>query len=233
MRYAVGYARYFKLPHNQIKTLLYASILHDIGKFAIPKKILQKKGSLTEKEYARIKKHPALGYYITKNIVFFKTESEIIRQHHERLDGKGYPYGLKANEINSLSRILSVCDAYDAMTSNRIYRNKIGHADAIVQLQLNAGTQFDYEIVENFCKYINEKIAARQLPTTMQGREEMHMKNNTSDLETIKNTMEDLRKQLDSLTCNTQWGNLPDDIINLSQDLDKVICDYYKYFSKK
>ncbi|TDT61928.1 HD domain-containing protein [Fonticella tunisiensis] len=158
MRLAYGYAKYYDLPGHEIKILKYASLLHDIGKLAIPKRILSKNERLDDDEYRKIKKHPHIGYLITKYILHMKDEACIIRKHHERIDGKGYPFGLKSAEIDELSKIISICDAFDAMTTNRVYRKKSNLHDALVELSAHAGTQFDKTILLNFFKYINSKF---------------------------------------------------------------------------
>ncbi|MDI6605514.1 MAG: HD domain-containing protein [Thermoanaerobacteraceae bacterium] len=159
MKLAVGYARYYSLSDYTTNTLKYSAILHDVGKLAISKKILSKTTKLDDKEYKKIKCHPYISYLIVKYMLNLKNEANIIRSHHERIDGKGYPDGLNGSKINDLSKILAVCDAFDAMTSNRVYRKKLSYKEAIDELKTNAGTQFDNKIVSNFCEYINSKKA--------------------------------------------------------------------------
>lgn len=110
------------LNNERLKQLEFACILHDIGKIAIPKMILNKTSPLTDQEFLMIKQHPTIGYDILKEIHFLEDANRIILQHHERIDGKGYPYGLTAKDLLLESRILSVADAYDAMSSQRVYR---------------------------------------------------------------------------------------------------------------
>ena len=149
-RLSVRTAQSMNLTPGEIECLEISSILHDIGKIAIPDNILLKPGSLTDEEYDTIKTHPEIGENILKSIKLFETERKIVRHHHERWDGKGYPDGLSGKEIPLLSRILSVADAYDAMTSDRPYRKGLPVEKAIGELRRNTGTQFDKEIVDAF-----------------------------------------------------------------------------------
>lgn len=132
-----------------------AAILHDVGKVGIPYHILNKPGRLDEMEYELVKKHPEIGSRIISNIEFLKNASDIILQHHERFDGKGYPLGLEGSEILIAARILNIVDAYDAMTSARSYRNTpMTMEEAIAELQLNKGVQFDPLLTEAFVRII-------------------------------------------------------------------------------
>jgi HAMP domain-containing protein/HD superfamily phosphohydrolase YqeK len=139
------------LNEQQLKNLEFACLLHDIGKLGIPSSILTKETSLTKEEFDKIKRHPEMGYIILKGIDFLTQARDIIIQHHERIDGKGYPYGIKGEEIGLLAKILSVADAYDAMTSSRYYRKiPLTHIEAMEQLETCKGTQFDIDVVEFF-----------------------------------------------------------------------------------
>jgi HD-GYP domain-containing protein (c-di-GMP phosphodiesterase class II) len=144
------------LDQNKIEDLKLAASLHDIGKIGISDEILNKKGPLTEKEYEIIKKHPLTGAYAIRNIGRLKSIYKIILYHHERYDGKGYPFGLKGNEIPLCSRILSVMDAYDAMTSDRPYRKAMPMDEAIKIIKSEKGKQFDPEVVDAFTSYMSQ-----------------------------------------------------------------------------
>ena len=126
------------------------SMLHDLGKIGIDDGILNKPGALTADEWAVMKTHPEIGYRIAISSPELVTIAEYILTHHERWDGKGYPQGLKGEEIPLLSRILAVSDSYDAMTQNRVYRTAISKDEALVEIAKNAGTQFDPEIAQIF-----------------------------------------------------------------------------------
>jgi len=130
------------------------SLLHDVGKIAISDSILLKPGKLTEEEWVTMKRHSEIGYRIARNIAELSSIADYILCHHERWDGKGYPQGLKGEEIPRLARIISVVDAYDAMTHNRLYRDVLTHEEAIKEICNNAGTQFDPEIVQIFCRVV-------------------------------------------------------------------------------
>ncbi|MCP4649068.1 MAG: response regulator [PVC group bacterium] len=126
------------------------SRLHDIGKIAIPDMILNKPGVLTEDEYAQIKNHPVQSAKILTPLEDLKKNIEVIRHHHERVDGRGYPDGLKHDEIPARARIIAIADAFDAMTSDRPYRKAMSIAEATDQLEKGKGAQFDAEVVDAF-----------------------------------------------------------------------------------
>jgi hypothetical protein len=149
--YSTLVAEEIDFSHEEIKKIQMAAVLHDVGKIAVPEKILNKEGKITEEEFNEIKKHPSNGYSIVSQIKNMKEIAVIIKYHHERWDGKGYPDGILKKEIPIESRIISVADAYDAMTSDRPYRKGMSHEKAIYELKSNSGKQFDPEIVEIFC----------------------------------------------------------------------------------
>ncbi|MBW2120185.1 MAG: HD-GYP domain-containing protein, partial [Deltaproteobacteria bacterium] len=136
----------------EIAELNVSGNLHDIGKIGIPDSILLKPGQLTDEEYEVIKKHPVIGSNIIGHFNMWSLEEKIIRHHHERWDGKGYPDNLKENEIPFLSRILSVADVFDAMTSDRSYRIKMPDDVALKIIMENAGSQFDSAITDVFLR---------------------------------------------------------------------------------
>ncbi len=150
MNYSMRLGKALGLEGYELETLKYGSILHDIGKLGIPDSILLKKEFLTEDEYNLIKEHPNNGVSFVENLRFLHPALGIIKSHHERLDGKGYPEGLKGEEINLLTRIVSIADAYDAMTSDRAYRRRLAKQEAFIELRSNCGSQFDPELVEKF-----------------------------------------------------------------------------------
>lgn len=156
-KHSLETAKILGLPEEDLVTLEYAALLHDVGKIGIPSSILNKPSRLTEKEFDIIKSHPTIGYEILKDIEFLKRSALIIYQHHERIDGKGYPRGLTKEELDILTRIITVTDAYDAMTSARPYRKEpLSHKKAIEILIDASGTQFDGDVVEAFKKYIEK-----------------------------------------------------------------------------
>lgn len=139
-----------------VERIQIAAILHDIGKIGIDKSILNKTSKLTKEEYDIIKTHPVKGYYALKGIESLKEEREMIKYHHERFDGLGYPEGLKGDEIPLGARIICVADAFDAMVSDRPYRKGMSVNRAIAELEANKGIQFDPFIVEVFVDMIRE-----------------------------------------------------------------------------
>ncbi len=139
---------------NQIKT---AGLLHDIGKIGIDESILNKSGKLTENEWEKMKKHPESSWRILIGSDEFSSLAECIRQHHERWDGKGYPMGLKSDNISIEARIIAIADAYDAMTSKRTYKDAMSIEEAIYELQACKGNQFDPDIVDVFIEKVLKK----------------------------------------------------------------------------
>ena len=122
----------------------------DIGKIGIDDSVLKKPGKLNDEEWVIMKKHPEIGYRIAKSASELEPIAEYILTHHEKWNGKGYPKGLKGEEIPLLSRILAVVDAYDAMTEDRVYRKAMSKEEAIMEILANAGEQFDPEIAKIF-----------------------------------------------------------------------------------
>lgn len=149
-------AERLKLSANEKEQLQYVALLHDIGKIGVPESILQKPDKLTSEEYQIMKNHPLIGADILGRVSFLAPIAPLIKAHHERYDGKGYPCGLKGEDIPIQSRIVAVLDAYDAMTSDRPYRKSPGIEYAIRELQRCAGTQFDPKIVEIFLSILKE-----------------------------------------------------------------------------
>lgn len=160
-RYAVSIAESMNCIREDVDKLKVSGLLHDIGKIGTPDKILMKPGKLSEEEYDVIKKHPVTGSNIIGRLGMWLDEQTIIRHHHERFDGKGYPDGLKGEEIPLLSRILAVADVYDALTSDRSYRKKMEDKEALKIIRENSGSQFDPKVVEAFLKSYGEHKIVR------------------------------------------------------------------------
>jgi response regulator RpfG family c-di-GMP phosphodiesterase len=154
--YAMSIAKAYACSQDEIAKLNVSGNLHDIGKIGIPDSIILKPGRLTDEEYEIIKKHPVIGSNIIGHFGMWADEQSIIRHHHERFDGKGYPDGLKGEEIPFLARILSVADVYDALTTDRSYRRRMPDHVAVKIIRENAGTQFDPKIVNIFLKLQKE-----------------------------------------------------------------------------
>jgi len=153
---ATAMAKVMGCSSEELDIIDFAGRLHDIGKIGIRDDILLKPGKLTKDEFEIIKEHPVIGAAIIGQLGLWDNEQLIIKCHHERYDGKGYPAGLKKEEIPLLARILSVADAFDAMDSDRAYRKKMEIEKIITIIKDGAGTQFDPKIVDVFCKLYQE-----------------------------------------------------------------------------
>ncbi|MCM8901553.1 diguanylate cyclase [Caldicoprobacter algeriensis] len=154
--YCLAIGRKMGLSSRELDELALLAILHDIGKVGIRESILQKPGPLTAEEWEEMKRHPEIGCRIAKTIPELTHIAEYILCHHERWDGHGYPKGLKGEQIPLLCRILAVVDAYDAMTSNRVYRKAMTREKAFAEIKRNSGTQFDPQVVEIFLSLFEE-----------------------------------------------------------------------------
>lgn len=146
--YAVRLARGLQRPERDVEEIEYAALVHDLGKIGPQHQyILQKPGSLTHEEQRTLRAHPAAGAEIVAKVRTLRRVAEIVRSHHERPDGLGYPYGLRSEDVPIGARILNVADAFDAMTSDRPYRRALPAEAALRELERGAGTQFDAEVV--------------------------------------------------------------------------------------
>ena len=138
------------LPAGQLRALEFGALLHDIGKIGVPDAILRKPISLSEEEWVRMREHPLHGRKILQGIEFLEGAARVVAQHHERWDGSGYPLGLRGEEIDLNARIFAVADAFDAITSDRVYRSGRSYAEAAAELVACSGRQFDPQVVEAF-----------------------------------------------------------------------------------
>lgn len=153
---ALTIARHIGLSEEECESISFAGILHDIGKIGIQDSILQKKGRLTDVEYETIKKHPVIGDNIIQPLGLIEVERDIILHHHERMDGRGYPHGLKGDEISLFSRIVSLADSFDAMTSTRSYR-KAQNLDYVRrEIRAHAGSQFDPDLANEMLTLMDQ-----------------------------------------------------------------------------
>ena len=148
--YSRDIAREMELPEVAVQQAHLAGLLHDIGKVGLPPEVLEKAGPLTPEERLRMEEHPVIGERILRNVEDYDETATIVRHHHERVDGHGYPDGIVAEDIPAISRIICVADAYNAMTSGRPYRGALPVGEALRRLEDGAGTQFDPEVVEAF-----------------------------------------------------------------------------------
>ncbi len=141
-------AKTMGLPLAEQERIHIGAHLHDIGKIGIPDAILNKPGKLTEEEFDTIRQHPEIGGTIVGKIKVFRSVSDIVRHHHERFDGKGYPDGLCGEDISLGARIVAVADSFDAMTTMRTYRSSLSVCEAIEEMERCRGSQFDPNIVD-------------------------------------------------------------------------------------
>ena len=157
-KYAVRIAEKMKLSEECCEVIRKGALLHDIGKIGIPEHILGKSGKLTDEEYEIIKSHPTLGHNMIKHIEHFHKNGvlDIVLYHHERYDGKGYPTGLKGDQIPLFARIVGIADTFDAMTTKRVYRDEFDIEYALNEIRKNRGTQFDPEIANVFLSLFEE-----------------------------------------------------------------------------
>jgi len=168
-RYAMLMAERLKLDKTEKEVLNWASILHDIGKIGIPESVLNKPGSLDDEEFRIIKGHPEKGYNILEPLEQISESLPGVLHHHERYDGRGYPHGLKGEDIPFLARIIAVADTFDAITSNRAYRSSKSPEEALAIMDQVAGTQLTPDLVEVF-KEVFETILKQEFETRHDGQ---------------------------------------------------------------
>ncbi len=149
-------ARQFEFGEDDIHSIFWAAMLHDVGKIGVPDHILSKNGPLTNNEWSMMKLHPIIGANIVNSLNGISHIAPIIYYHQERYDGSGYPQGLRGEEIPLPARIVCVVDAYEAMISDRVYRQARSHYEAVSELQRMGGVQFDPWVVEKFICVVSE-----------------------------------------------------------------------------
>ena len=155
---ATGIALKLNLPGEEIERIRIASLLHDLGKLAVPPEILDKPTALTDGEWQAIGEHPRIGQVILEQASSLRESIPIVLHHHERFNGGGYPHGLRGHEIPLGARIVAVADAYHAMVHERPYKDALDHGEALAELKRNAGLQFDPTIVELFCSLYADAV---------------------------------------------------------------------------
>lgn len=139
------------MPRDEIERIRIAALLHDLGKIAIPDELLDQPTTLSDAQWQTIGEHPRIGQVILEQATSLRDAIPVVLHHHERFNGGGYPHGLRGNEIPLGARIVAVADAYHAMVRERPYKETMSHAEAMAELRLHAGTQFDPQVVELFC----------------------------------------------------------------------------------
>ena len=154
-RFAESIAKKLHLTKKELKNIIIAARLHDLGKVVIADTMLSKKGPLTEEEWQKMRLHPQIGYKLLKPLdILMGGITTIVFQHHERYDGKGYPQGISADKISLGAKIISVADAFESMTSNKPYRDALPNREAIAELKRERGKQFDPKIIDVFLSCI-------------------------------------------------------------------------------
>jgi HD-GYP domain-containing protein (c-di-GMP phosphodiesterase class II) len=156
-RYAVKIAKEMKLSEGIIRNIEYAALIHDIGKIGIQETILAKKGKLSETEYEILKMHPLIGENIITPVKFLNGIAPLILYHHERFDGKGYLEGVRGEGIPLGARIISVADAFDAMTSDRPYRGALTKEEVRRELEKESGERFDPEVIRALLRLLDRR----------------------------------------------------------------------------
>jgi putative nucleotidyltransferase with HDIG domain len=157
VEFSMRLGRELQLDVEQKRALEFGSLLHDIGKIGVPDAILRKPAALSDDEWTRMREHPLHGQKILRGINFLEGASRVVAQHHEKWDGTGYPLGLRGEEIDLNARIFAVADAFDAITSDRVYRRGRSYEEAVAELLAFAGRQFDPSVVEAFCRVPREE----------------------------------------------------------------------------
>lgn len=160
--YAGMLASYMGLAEDRVDVVHEAGLLHDIGKLGTPDSILRKAGRLNREEQLTMKEHPVIGSQLLEAVHLAGCSREFVRQHHERWDGRGYPDNLEGTEIAVEARIISVVDAYDAMTTDRPYRRAMPHAMAMAEIEKASGEQFDPAVVEKFIEMCQGRNLAQE-----------------------------------------------------------------------
>ena len=156
--YSVLIGKKVGLSEEELKILKIGGLFHDIGKIGIPDSILQKNAKLTDDEYSEIKNHPSIGAHILGAASIFQDIIPIVKHHHERFDGRGYPSGLKGEEIPYMARIAAIADTFDAMTSKRSYRNALELNTVIEEIERCKGTQFDPKLADVFLDILKNEL---------------------------------------------------------------------------
>jgi len=167
VRYTLAIARRLSIPEGDLPALGRGALLHDIGKIGVPDAILLKAGTLTEAEWAEMRKHPQIGFDILASIQFLGPSAEVVLCHQERFDGGGYPRGLSGDAIPIFARIFAIADTFDAMTTNRPYRKALPPSVARAEIARWAGTQFDPRCADAFLSLRQEEMDALSRATVV------------------------------------------------------------------
>jgi HD-like signal output (HDOD) protein len=222
------FSRKLKLSKEESERIYFAGLLHDIGMFHIPVDIIHKKDKLTEDEIAMLKMHPAISEKIISNISFLKGVLPIVRHHHERFDGSGYPDEKKGSDIPYGSRIIALADTYDAMLTGRSYKDKKDIKEVIEEVEKESGKQFDPDLVKEFLQFLKPEDASDEV--SQRSKEEdkkeiiqktindiiVRFKKGQISLPTLPTVVQDVQKAIDNPVSTT------DDVAKLIET-DSVI----------
>ncbi len=174
--YSLRLGREYGLDGEKFKALEFGSLLHDIGKIGVPDMILRKPAKLTSEEWVLMREHPMHGQQILRDIRFLEGAARVVAQHHEKWDGSGYPVGLRGEEIDICARIFAVADAFDAITSDRVYRKGKSYSAAAQELDDWAGRQFDPKVVEAFHRVPQQDWAELHARSLIKNDDELEMR---------------------------------------------------------
>lgn len=197
--YSAALAKELGFSQEQVEKIRYIALLHDIGKIGVPDNILNKPGKLTNEEFSLMKMHTIVGGEILKDIESVEDLDIGAKYHHERYDGRGYPEGLKGDEIPYIARLICVADAYDAMASNRIYRKHLTEETILQEMERCSGTQFDPAMAKAFLKLVRENRLQEIMPELYEMEQKENMANQVLQ-KLLKNTSSFAEKDLDLLT---------------------------------
>jgi putative nucleotidyltransferase with HDIG domain len=174
--YSLRLGREYGLAGDKLKALEFGSLLHDIGKIGVPDSILRKPGKLTEDEWIKMREHPVHGQQILRGIEFLEGAARVVAQHHEKWDGSGYPLGLREEEVDVCARIFAVADAFDAITSDRVYRRGKSYEEAAQELDDWAGRQFDPKVVDAFHRVPQEDWEELHRRSLLAKEDDLHVR---------------------------------------------------------
>jgi response regulator RpfG family c-di-GMP phosphodiesterase len=178
------------LSKEELRDLELGALLHDIGKIGVPDAILRKPAKLTDEEWVKMKLHPLHGQKILRNIPFLEGSARVVEQHHEKWDGSGYPHGMRGEDIDLNARIFQVVDAFDAMTSDRVYRRGTNYGEALKELERCSGTQFDPFVVQAFKQIPEDDWALLRKHSVMERTEVSSFQSIVSEIVTSANHYE-------------------------------------------
>ena len=171
--FSLRLGRELGLGPDEMRSLEFGALLHDIGKIGVPDAVLRKPGPLTESEWVRMREHPLLGERILRGIEFLEGASRVVAHHHEKWDGSGYPRGLRATQIDFCARIFAVADAFDAITSDRVYSAARSYETAVADLNACAAKHFDPQVIAAFNRIPREEWEELRSLSVVKSREEI------------------------------------------------------------